>query len=248
MLSKISKKIEEAEKDNYLDLCNFELKELPEIPDTINKINYLFINDNLLTTVNFTIFQNLTVIDMSDNPIEIIDNLPDTIEELVCNNCKLTYICENKSLKKLHCQNNLLENISHYESLEDLRCDENKISCINSYPKLKKISCTNNPVSKIHMQEKLIVLDCSNTQMSGKIDFAPLLRNLICLESKISDVSNLSNIFEIEFDNSNISELPFLPSLKSVIFTNSNSNMRISPEYKIKKFLECYGKIDIVFE
>lgn len=246
MLKKISQKMEDAEINNYLDLCNLELKELPEIPNTLNSIIYLFINDNLLNNVCFNQFDNLRVIDISDNPIEIIDNLPNLLEELLCNNCKLKQICPNKSVKKLHCQDNLLCEISYYDCLEDLRCDNNKISYLQSLPQLKKISCTANPIEKIDLQQNLIVLDCSNTLLSGSIDFAPHLRNLICTNTQISDVSNLNEIFEIEFYDSNINELPYLPKLKSIIF--NNTNIQISSQYKIKKYLEYTGKLDIVFE
>jgi Leucine-rich repeat (LRR) protein len=212
----------------------------------LNGIIYLFINDNLLRYVNYNQFNNLRVIDISDNPIEEIDNLPNLLEELVCNNCKLKLICPNKSVKKLHCQDNLMEEISYYECLEDLRCDNNKISYLQSLPQLKKISCTANPIEKIDLQKNLVVLDCSDTPLSGSIDFAPLLRNLICTNTKISDISNLKEIFEIEFYDSDIQELPYLPKLKSIIF--GNTNIKISPQYKIKKYLEYTGKIDIVFE
>lgn len=246
MLQKIIEQFDKAEKENYLDLSNIKLKELPEIPNTLNDIIYLFINDNLISNINFSNFLNLKVIDISDNCIETINFLPENLEELVCNNCKLVNICQNSNIERLHCQDNYLENLNYYEKLVDLRCDNNKIKHIQSLPNLKKLSCTNNPIEKIDIQQNLKVLDCSYSNIEGSINFAPVLHSLICHKTKINDVSNLSNIFEIEFFDSHIECLPFLPKLKSIIL--GNKNILISPDYKIKKYLEYDGKIDIVFE
>lgn len=246
MLQIITERFEKAEKENYLDLSNLGLKELPEIPETLNNIIYLFINDNLISNIDISRFLTLQVIDISDNNISSIEFLPQNLEELVCNNCKLINICLNSNLKRLHCQDNFLETFSHYENLVDLRCDNNKIKHIPSFPNLIKLSCTNNPIEKIDIQQNLKVLDCSYSNIEGAINFAPVLHSLICHKTKINDVSNLSNIFEIEFYDSCIECLPFLPKLKSIIL--GNKNIKISPEYKIEKYLEYDGKIDIVFK
>jgi hypothetical protein len=246
----------QIKENKYLDLSNLNLDELlfSDISlflikqNEISGIIYLFINDNKLNNINLdiNIFLNLKVIDISDNPdLKEINYLPPNLEELVCNNCQLTKICSHDKIKKIHCMDNKIKILGIFPSLEDLKCDNNNLELIPSMLKLKKLTCTNNPLIKLDFQPNLLVLDCSLTQLEGKITFAPMITNLICHNTKISDISDLNEIYEIEFYDSNIDCLPYLPRLKSIIF--NNKNLQLSPNYKIKNFLEYGGKIDIVF-
>lgn len=260
----IIKKFEEAQKNKYLDLSNLDLDEMiffeknKQIGCTFfeqdEKFNlcdiiYLFINDNKLKNINLNLntFIKLKVIDISDNcNLEEINYLPPNLEELVCNNCQLIKICGHNTIKKIHCMDNKISQLNSYPLLEDLKCDNNKIEFIPSMLKLKRLSHTNNPIVKIDYQPNLQFLDCSLTPLEGKITFAPMITNLICHDTKISDISELNEVSEIEFYDSEIQYLPFLPRLRSIIF--NNKNLKLSPNYKIKKFLEYGDKIDIVFE
>jgi len=113
-MEEIQKRFAYAHLNNYLDLSNLELFDLPKIPDELYNIKYLFINDNKLTNIDLKPFADLQVIDVSNNPIRTIDIIPDNLEELVCNCCELEHIIFHKNLKKLHCSSNLLENIEEY--------------------------------------------------------------------------------------------------------------------------------------
>jgi hypothetical protein len=269
--NKVIKKFEEVNENKYLDLSNLDLDEII-FSDENNKIEcfirkqdeqfnlslqnnfydiiYLFINDNKLNNINlnFNIFAKLKVIDISDNNnLEEINYLPPNLEELVCNNCQLVKICSHDTIKKIHCMDNKISQLNNYPLLEDLKCDNNKLDFIPSMLKLKRLTCANNiTLFKIDYQPNLQILDCSLTALEGKITFAPMITNLICHDTKISDVSELNEVAEIEFYDSEIRYLPFLPRLKSIIF--NDKNIKLSPNYKIKKFLEYGNKIDIVFE
>jgi hypothetical protein len=266
----IKKKFEEAIKKKYLDLSNLDIDEITFFDTNNNiecmikanneknnfllqknllKLDYLFINDNKLNYINlnFNIFTNLKVIDISDNcNLKEINFLPPNLEELVCNNCQLIKICSHDKITKIHCMDNQIILLGNFPNILDLKCDNNKIEFIPSMLKLKRLTCANNPLIKIDYLPNLLTLDCSLTQLTGKITFAPMITDLICHDTKISDISELNEIFEIEFYDSQIEYLPYLPRLKSIIF--NNKDLKLSPNYKIKKLLEYGGKIDIVFE
>jgi hypothetical protein len=260
----VIKKFEEAEKNKYLDLSNLDLDEIIFFEENeqigcsflkqdeqfnLSDIIYFFINDNKLNNINlnFNTFAKLKVIDISDNcNLEEINYLPPNLEELVCNNCQLIKICSHGTITKIHCMDNKLSQLNSYPLLEDLKCDNNKIEFIPSMLKLKRLTCANNLIVKIDYQPNLQILDCSLTPLEGKITFAPMITNLICHDTKISDISELNEVVEVEFYDSEIQYLPFLPRLKSIIF--NNKNIKLSSNYRIKKFLEYGNKIDIVFE
>jgi hypothetical protein len=264
----IKKKIDEIKENNYFDFSdleieflNFDIYENNIMTISINNVKYkcnltnsddlyyLFINDNKIKHLNInfdlSLFSKLKVLDISDNPIEEILSLPQFLEELVCNNCSLKYICGHSKLKKLHIMDNKICDINEYPCLLDLKCDNNNIEYINFFPKLKFLCCANNPIKKIDLIPNLKMIDCSITLLEGEINFAPLLTHLICNKTKISDISQLSEIEGIEFIDSNIKCLPYFSRLKSIIF--SDKDIKLSPKYKILKFLEYGGNFDIVF-
>jgi Leucine-rich repeat (LRR) protein len=247
MSDKIQEKIKEAEIDNYLDLSNLELDTVPFLPENIvENIIFLFINDNALKNIDLTSFKNLQVLDMSDNLIDEIIFLPSTLEELVCNNCCLKKICYHPTIKRIHCNNNNLSHIEPYPQITNLQCGNNKLESIPSLPKIMYLICHENPIKQIGNCPNLIDLDCETTLLEGKITFAPMLRYLMCCNTKISDIFDLQELKEIEFYNCNITKLPYLPKLKSIIINNTNINL--SAEYKIIKIFNMGSKFNIIFE
>jgi Leucine-rich repeat (LRR) protein len=241
-------KIKDADEENYLDLSNLDLDIIPSIPQTLENIDYLFLNNNKFKKINidFIIFKNLTVLDMSDNPIDEILSLPQNLIELVCNNCEIKNICYHPTIKKIHCMNNKLTFLEEYPLLEDLQCSNNKLISIPKLLNLKSLSCSENPTKIINHLPTLKVLNCANTLIEGKINFAPLITHLLCNNTKISDVSELSSLSEIEMNNTEIKELPYLTELKSLIINSMKINL--SPQYKIKNLFNLGDKINIIFE
>lgn len=244
----IDEKLLISEKTNYIDLYGSQINvlDVKYIMSKLNldKINYLFVGNNNLKNIDLNLFANLTVLDISENPIEQIKYLPENIEELVCNNCNLNYICDNTNLKKLHCMDNKLQNIGNYINLNDLKCDNNFITKIKTFQNLKTLSCTNNPIEIINNQPNLLTLDCVNTNIEN-IDNLCELRNLFCENTKINTVSKLEKLELIEFQNTQINKIDYLPKLKHIIF--NNKNVIFNSKYKIETFFEYDGNIDIVF-
>jgi Leucine-rich repeat (LRR) protein len=244
----IEKKIKGAEEENYLDFSNLDLSIIPILPQNLENIDYLFLNDNKFNKIEFDLnfFKKLTVLDLSDNPIEEILCLPPNLIELVCNNCEIKNICFHPTIKKIHCMNNKLLSLEEYPLLEDLQCGNNKLNYIPSLINLKFLSCFENPIQNFNHLPNLKVLNCANTLFEGKINFAPSITHLACDNTKISDISNLDNLAELEMNNTDIKELPYLTELKSISINTMNINL--SPNYKIKNIFNLGDKINIIFE
>lgn len=215
--------------------------------DILDEIHYLFINNNKLLSIDLNIFNNLKVVDLSYNEITEILFLPKLLEELVCNNCHITYICKHDNLLKLHCFDNKLCDIEEYPMLKDLICSNNNLKNIREYQNLESLICMDNPIDEIKKQQNLKILDCSNTLINCKLsDYFPKLIYLYAHNTKISDISNLLYIKEIEACNSHIKNIPYINSLQSIVI--DNTDLMISEKYKLKNYYEYQNKIDIIFD
>src|SRR5688572_1361897 len=136
-MNEIEQRIKGVEKNGYLDLSNMGLSVLPDLPKELYAIKMLCLNDNNLKDIDLTPFPNLTVLDISDNPIENINFLPNSMEELVCKSCRLTSIVSHPNLKRLQCPFNSLKQLGEYNKLMDLNCEDNKIQVLQTYNNLE---------------------------------------------------------------------------------------------------------------
>lgn len=234
LIMNVCKIINECDDYNYIDMNDMGYNDIPSI--LINKINvknidYLFLSNNKITSMmHINIFENIKVIDISDNPIKRIEVLPMKLEELVVYGCDIEYICDHKYLKKIHCYNNSLKNINDYPELIDLICNNNHITKISNYKNLKNLSCKNNDIDEITNLPNLKYLECSDTKIKS-IDLTTL-EELICGNTFITDISSLINLRSLELCNTKIQYIPYIPFLEHLII--DNLNICIDPKYKIK--------------
>ena len=220
----IDKRIAKLKINGYLDLSDLLLTEIPVLSPELYDVKYLFLNDNRLEKIDVSLFTKLLVLDVSNNPIETIDFLPENLEELVCKSCKIKHIVSHKKLKILQCPDNLLENLEEYTNLVDLQCERNKIKIINSYTCLEELVCHNNPLNEIKYQPNLKHIDCFKTNLST------------------IDADKLETI---HFAYTQIKKLPYIKTLKNIVF--NNGNIELSTDYKLKSYVEYDGNIDILF-
>ena len=221
----INERIAKLKVNGYLDLSNLSLTQIPVLSEELYGVKYLFLNDNKLEKIDVSLFTNLLVLDVSNNPIETIDALPENLEELTCKSCKMKHIVSHKNLKILQCSDNLLENLEEYTSLVNLECENNKIKIINSYTCLEELVCHNNPLNEIKYQVNLKHLDCANTNIS---------------------TINADKLETIHFANTKIKKFPYIKTLKCAVF--NDENIELGEEYKLKSFVEYEGNIDILFD
>jgi hypothetical protein len=187
----IEKHFENLNKNGHLDLGNSNLtNDFFDSDDELLKIMYtsknLFLNDNKITKLDLSKFTNLVVLDIGTNPLKDLINIPNTLEELTCNDCEIESLPSLQNLKHLICNNNKINKLEYYENIESIDCSNNNINCINySYPKLRKLSCSDNPIIKFCLLSNLQSLDCINTNIYD-IPYFPKLKNL--------SISNTKNI------------------------------------------------------
>ena len=194
--STIENRINDCIKNNYelLDLNHLELNELPIIIQQhshLHNIKYLFLsNNNIENITNLAYFKHLTVIDLANNKLSSIPNLPGTIEELTIKNNKIRHEHLEKYtfLKRLDISNNKLNNISVIDSLEILICDDNNLATISKYPKLKKLSCERNNIKTIYPSPHLKIIGCEENNITTIMNF-PKLRELYCNDNEITTIN-----------------------------------------------------------
>jgi Leucine-rich repeat (LRR) protein len=153
---------------------------------------------NLMEIPNLSKFTNLETLNLSNNKIKFLLNIPSTVKTLIIKNNKIEkilYISEN--LKILNISRNLLTELDLINTnIEELICIENKISSI-SYPYLlKKLNISHNKLKNLHgLPSTLIMLDCS----FNKIKYIDSLPNSLeyfeisCNKLSIIDKNNLSD-------------------------------------------------------
>ena len=245
----IGHRIEESKKNDfsYLDLSHLDLIDFPDLSQSyfknqLKNIKYLFISNNKITSCNdkLKFFENLHVLDISHNNISEISYIPPNLIELVCNNNNLIRLVNNMdNIVRLECSDNKLIVLPSMKNLTHLLCENNKLNGISEYPNCQKIICSNNPIFNINSQPKLTYLDCSRTNIKEKLLNMPSLEYLNCNNTKISNVSNLSNIESIDMCFTDIKHIPYLTKLNH-IKCNADDDIRISDSYKNNTNLEFY--------
>lgn len=215
-------RIQECRNNNYkyIDLSKLKLSFIPDLRkysdyNKILNIEYLFINDNNLTSLNVSQFKNLTVIDISNNNISELPYLPNMLEELACENNMIKYITDHNKLKILLCSNNKMTEIGNYSQLKTLSCDKNNIQNMKSYNQLEKLECFDNPITNISNQKQLKYIDCSNT----KLNKLPCLENvevMVLNNTNIDDVDGCPKLIELAMSNTKIDKIRYFPLLKCI--------------------------------
>jgi Leucine-rich repeat (LRR) protein len=165
----IDYRVNECVRNNYydIDLNHLNLSHLPKLPDDLKKnLKCLFIFDNNLTEIDLSGFKNLEILDISNNNINSIKNIPDTLEELFCKNNKLSDLPDMKNIRRVNCSFNSIQSIkNNYPNLTILDCSNNSIHKIQNIVSLKKLFASNNQITKIPNFKNLDFLDISNNRI-----------------------------------------------------------------------------------
>ncbi len=248
-LDTIDYRLKECETNNYeyFDLSHLNLKKMPEINKNIKKrIKYLFLNNNELENIgDLRDYENLEVLDISNNNITYIHYLPSKLMELCCKYNNVTEIQNLEYLKILDCSMNKLKNLGHYPELEILFCSNNKISSIPNFTKLKKIICNNNNIREIQIYNNLVYLECSNNPII-KIDKSPHILDLICRNTQIKKLPTcLNNLKYLEIFENKIEILEHYPKLKE-LYCDIDGIKNISEKYVIHNYKQYDNKYMIL--
>jgi len=234
-LDTIEYRYQECRESKYyeLDLCHMELKDIPNIPKDIkDNLVHLFLFDNCLTSIDLKDFKVLKLLDISNNKISELKNLPESIIELFCPNNELSFISfkDIPNLERLNCNNNKIKSFDNHSNLKILHCVDNKISEIPDFNNLTKLYAYNNKISKLPNLQKLDILDISKNNIH-KINNNNI-SSLICNDLGNIILQNMNNLSDLEMFNTKIDKLDFFPKLFELYCDKTGIN-EISDKYKI---------------
>lgn len=236
--STIESRIDDCIKNNYemLDFSHLKLDVFPEILRTNDKLyglKHLFMGYNNIKSIDIKFFSNLVTVELSNNKLTSVPDLPKTIEELTITNnlIKTEDLYKYKHLKRLDISNNKLTSISVMKSLETLICADNNITEIKLYPKLKKLSCERNNIYTIDLSPNLEIIECNENKVTSIIGFLNL-KEIYCSNNNITNISGLPLIDTLNCTKNKINSICYFPTLKELV-CDYNSSMEISQKYNI---------------
>lgn len=240
-LDTLEYRFQECRESKYyeLDLCHMELKEMPSIPsDITDSVRHLFLFNNNLTEIDLNKFKALKLLDVSDNRLTIIKNVPITLEELFCPGNQLTVLPEIKNLDRLNCNLNKLTRIAPYQNLRILHCSFNKIDDIPNFQQLTKLFIDGNRVKALPSLPKLEVLDISKNSIT--VINSPTVEVLICNGNGTVRLDKMDKLNNLELFDTLIEKLDYFPNLR-YLCCNKNSD---DQPYGIRELSDKYKIID----
>lgn len=231
--------------------CLTELLYHSKINDIKEKLLHIFARKSMLVIIpNMNIFTNLKTLDLSNNNINIIPELPITLEELIINDNNITkfdnYL---PKLKRLDCQNNKIKHISVNSNIEYLILNNNPIKQINNnLHSLHHLEIINTNIECIYPFKNLKFLNCSNCKNITVISNMNSLDILVCNYSSVSEINELNKIRTIEMINTNVNALKYFSNLVRLIF-HENDTFKLSSQYKIDHYKKNkLGTIDVILQ
>jgi Leucine-rich repeat (LRR) protein len=237
----IDYRIIECKRENYetLDLshmnnnCFVELFSHKSFAQIKNKLQHLFAEGcDLRILPDISPLEKLQTLDLSNNKLKQLPELPETLEELIVNdnelsridndlprlqrfngvNNVLTHINYSNSLERLHLKNNPIENIPHLSNLYFLDVSETKIKKLYPLPKLRHLEMTNTEIQNIPAMDSL--------------------EHLVCNDSKLESIDGLKSLQSLEMINAPINKIHYMKDLYTLIYYGSHV-FEISKNYKI---------------
>lgn len=238
----IEYRLQECKKNDYyyLDFSNMNLS---QIEIKYKNITCLFIsNNNLDIFPDLSSLTNLKVLDISDNKIKRIYNIPSSVTELNCNNNSLKYICD-LDIEIFDCNNNKLEILPKMNNIKKLSCSNNRLKEIPEYKNITEIICNNNEIIKIY-SNTMKYLDCSNNKIE-KLQDMPNLTDLFCSNNPIKYLPEMNNLLYLEIQDTLIMSISFFSKLEKLI-CSYNKDIMLSDKYINKSIRVHKDKIIII--
>jgi hypothetical protein len=239
------------EKYSYLDLshmksdcieklCHHELYQ-----KIIENVKHLFVDGSELTKLDTVEkFINLQTLDASNNQLTNLPNLPETLEELILTNNKISRFDQKlPCLKILVASNNLLKHIEYPNKLGRLEISNNPIKLLGSTKELYFLDISNTLITVIPENfDQVEYLDCCKTHVTT-IPQMKKLKTLRCNDSMVFDISKLTMLETLEMVRCLINAIHHIPTLKDLTYSNS-TQLKLSSKYKILNLRQ--NKMDII--
>lgn len=215
-----------------LDLSDMDLIEFPNIPKEYkNQIKCLFITENELEYIpDLHDYIRLEILEISNNKVNDIYQLPPTLIELCCRNNQLSRlppINECPNIERIDCASNEITEIPVYKKLKSLICSNNRLTMIPNLENLNKLICNKNIINYIGVCGNLKYLDCSSNKLI-KLNNYELLVDMICSNNNIYELLSYKNLQYLEIFNTPIFSIPFMKNLQEL--------------YCEKKMIKCVAR------
>ena len=214
--------------DCFLKL--FEHKMFPKIKD---KVMHIFAYECDITEIpDLTCFSRLQTLDLSRNKLRRLPPLPESLEELIVNDNKITILdqCLPKLLR-FDGTNNRISSMVFSDALERIHLKNNPIVDLRSFDNLHFLDISLTKINKIGSMPKLKYLDMSRTEISF-LPSLPSIEQLLCNESNLTDISNILSLQCLEIINTKVRRIHYINNLNTLLYHESNQ-ITLSPKYKM---------------
>lgn len=226
---------------NIKELCldqnkiqNFTASDIPESVTVITIIN------NRLSIFDGINFKNVVKLDVSLNVIEFFTFPPNIVKADISGNCLVSIDDFPNSLVKLICNDNKLTNFQKInDNLKYIDMSDNVFKELPMFPEsMQYIIAKNNDIDKIWwIPENLVVLDLDNNRIKelsySIIKFPKSLKCLDFSNNMINDLPDLPlGIEEVYLEGNRLEEVPFIPITVKVLDVSDNCLNQIPNDLK----------------
>jgi Leucine-rich repeat (LRR) protein len=178
----------------YLDLSNNLIDCIDNLP---NSLEYLLVVQTRITKINLTSLTKLKYLDISINKLNNMDGLPNGLVYLNCSQCDIN-VLDNlpTSINILICVNNNLISLNMLpESIEYLDCDHNQITKLDDLPcNLINLICSHNKLVELdNLPSGLKYLDYSNNELLLESESDDMIKIKPNLPKSLQKIINKNN-------------------------------------------------------
>lgn len=203
MAQEQNRKMQEIQRKRKQNDDNIIITYLSQLPDDITVLDIS--KRRLRELPDLSRFENLRVLDCSNNNIQRIRNLPDTLEQLICSNNIITTIHRlPDNLQIFICDNNDLIRLPPFpDYLNIIQCSNNDLTTLPALPNgLTVLDCSRNRIAHLPaLPDSLNVLKCNNNHLEEIITFPRHLEVVNCSNNILTDIPAHEHVAQFKCDN-----------------------------------------------
>jgi hypothetical protein len=208
--------------DRVISKC----REYIRTKSTVLNLSQAFLTKYIVAYPTFWDFSKMTELNISNNDILHLDNLPPNLKSLICD-CNyslksLDFLPE--TLEYLSCKNCRLKALDNLpKSLQILDCTNNKITNLDNLPPLLDIlHCSNNPISSLNLLPTLSVIKASSCDLY-EISLPVTVQRVNVSNNRLICIHITEFVNELNCSNNLIEQL-FFPKESNLSFLNCCQN------------------------